>query len=173
MISFTCVWQVQMSAVQNVCFTVSIQYVSLSVFAHFCVLQPCFPGLISSEDRVDCRLCPAGFSCDPPHGTLSLCPPGRHSPEGVLQCLTCPVDSVCTSGFPFKVAIKSRLYQFQYFSAKNVLHLREEHLVCHDKWLINCMNVWIFNQSPIVFYLSPLFISNVVTFSVGLARNPM
>ncbi|KAI4815467.1 hypothetical protein KUCAC02_005611 [Chaenocephalus aceratus] len=64
--------------------------------------KPCFPGLISSEDRVDCRLCPAGFSCDPVNGTLSLCPPGQHSPEGVLQCLTCPVDSVCTSGFPIR-----------------------------------------------------------------------
>ncbi|KAK5868621.1 hypothetical protein PBY51_009620 [Eleginops maclovinus] len=62
--------------------------------------KPCFPGLISSVDRVDCRLCPAGFSCDPFNGTLYLCPPGQHSPEGVLQCLTCPVDSVCTSGFP-------------------------------------------------------------------------
>ncbi|KAF3847745.1 hypothetical protein F7725_020773 [Dissostichus mawsoni] len=58
--------------------------------------------MISSEDRVDCRLCPAGFSCDPVNGTLSLCPPGQHSPEGVLQCLTCPVDSVCTSGFPIR-----------------------------------------------------------------------
>ncbi|XP_033971267.1 zonadhesin-like [Trematomus bernacchii] len=64
--------------------------------------KPCFPGLISSEYRVDCRLCPAGFSCDPVNGTLSLCPPGQHSPEGVLQCLTCPVDSVCTSGFPIR-----------------------------------------------------------------------
>ncbi|XP_060901721.1 signal peptide, CUB and EGF-like domain-containing protein 3 [Labrus mixtus] len=64
--------------------------------------KPCFPGLISSEDRVDCSLCPAGFTCDPTLGTLSLCPPGQHSPEGVLQCLTCPVDSICTSGFPLK-----------------------------------------------------------------------
>lgn len=67
------------------------------------MLQPCFPGLISTEDRVDCRLCPAGFSCDPANETLSICPPGQHSPEGILQCLTCPVDSVCTSGFPHKV----------------------------------------------------------------------
>ncbi|CAB1443711.1 unnamed protein product [Pleuronectes platessa] len=59
-------------------------------------------GLISSEDKVDCRLCPAGFSCDPANGTLFLCPPGQHSPEGGLQCLACPVDSVCTSGFPHK-----------------------------------------------------------------------
>ncbi|KAM8904697.1 uncharacterized protein AB9W97_008232 isoform 6-T6 [Spinachia spinachia] len=62
--------------------------------------KPCFPGLISSEDRVDCRLCPAGFSCDLAHWTLSLCLPGQYSPEGVLKCLTCPVDSVCTSGYP-------------------------------------------------------------------------
>lgn len=68
-----------------------------------CMLQPCFPGLISSEDRADCRLCPAGFTCDPTLGTLSLCPSGQHSPEGVLQCLACPVDSICTSGFPLKV----------------------------------------------------------------------
>ncbi|XP_053728235.1 multiple epidermal growth factor-like domains protein 10 [Synchiropus splendidus] len=59
-------------------------------------------GLISSEDKVQCRLCPAGFSCQPDTGSLSLCPPGKHSPEGILQCLTCPVDSVCTSGFAHK-----------------------------------------------------------------------
>ncbi|MEQ2279189.1 hypothetical protein AMECASPLE_006848 [Ameca splendens] len=64
--------------------------------------KPCFPGLISSEDRVDCRLCPAGFSCDAANGTLYLCPAGQHSPEGVLQCLTCPFDSVCTFGLPYK-----------------------------------------------------------------------
>ncbi|XP_056906306.1 multiple epidermal growth factor-like domains protein 11 [Takifugu flavidus] len=64
--------------------------------------KPCFPGLISSEDKVDCRLCPAGFQCDPATGTLSLCPSGQYSPEGVLKCLSCPVDSVCPSGFPIK-----------------------------------------------------------------------
>ncbi|XP_038155551.1 uncharacterized protein LOC119792815 [Cyprinodon tularosa] len=64
--------------------------------------KPCFSGLISSEDRVDCRLCPAGFSCDLANGTLYLCPAGQHSPEGVLQCLTCPFDSVCTFGLPYK-----------------------------------------------------------------------
>lgn len=55
---------------------------------------------------MDCRLCPAGFQCDPVNGTLSLCPPGQHSPEGVLKCLSCPVDSICTSGFPIKVSRK-------------------------------------------------------------------
>ncbi|XP_014845642.1 PREDICTED: uncharacterized protein LOC106919650 isoform X3 [Poecilia mexicana] len=66
--------------------------------------KPCIPGLISSEDRVDCRLCPAGFSCDVTNGTLYLCPAGQHSPEGVLQCLTCPFDSVCKFGLPYKCA---------------------------------------------------------------------
>ncbi|XP_055369802.1 uncharacterized protein si:ch211-286b4.4 [Betta splendens] len=70
--------------------------------SHISDCKPCLPGLISTEDRVDCRLCPAGFSCDAANGTLSLCPPGEHSPEGLLQCLTCPIDSICTSGFPHK-----------------------------------------------------------------------
>ena len=76
-----------------------------SLIIHFFILQPCFPGLISSEDRVDCRLCPAGFSCDLATGVLYLCPAGQYSPEGVLQCQKCPVDSVCKSGFPYKVII--------------------------------------------------------------------
>lgn len=89
---------------------------------HFCMFQPCFPGLISSVDRVDCRLCPAGFSCDPANGTFSLCPLGQHSPEGVLQCLACPVDSVCTSGFPHKVTMAINT------SSKNVLYWRKKKL---------------------------------------------
>ncbi|KAF6736840.1 hypothetical protein FQA47_014055 [Oryzias melastigma] len=64
--------------------------------------KPCFPGLISSEDGVDCKLCPAGFSCDTATGALYLCPAGQYSPEGVLQCLSCPADYVCTAGFPHK-----------------------------------------------------------------------
>lgn len=75
--------------------------------------QTCFPGLISTEDRVDCRLCPAGFSCDAANGTLSLCPPGQHSPEGILQCLTCPIDSICVSGFPQKVIITANYFNFK------------------------------------------------------------
>lgn len=71
------------------------------------MLQPCFPGLISSEDGVDCKLCPAGFSCDTATGALYLCPAGQYSPEGVLQCLSCPADYVCTAGFPHKVWIHS------------------------------------------------------------------
>lgn len=74
-----------------------------TAWTYFWMSQPCFPGLISSEDRGGCRLCPAGFSCDPADGTFSLCPPGQHSPEGALRCLPCPVDSVCTSGFPIRV----------------------------------------------------------------------
>ena len=88
------------------------------------MLQSCLPGLVSSEDRVDCRLCPAGFSCDQVDGTLSLCPPGQHSPEGVLQCLTCPVDSICTFGFRLKVRMAAGRINSR-FIHQNVLCLRK------------------------------------------------
>ena len=66
--------------------------------------QACPPGLVSAEDRVDCRLCPAGFSCDPDQGVLlSVCPTGQHSPQGVLHCLPCPLGSICSTGYPQKV----------------------------------------------------------------------
>lgn len=113
------------------------------------VLQPCFPGLISSEDRVDCRLCPAGFSCDPDDGTLFFCPPGQHSPEGVPQCLTCPVDSVCNSGFPHKVTMaadfpKKVLYLVKKYS-KPCAFSPCSHVLIID--LSYCLLVWAWQRA--------------------------
>ncbi|KAI4904543.1 hypothetical protein NFI96_029611 [Prochilodus magdalenae] len=59
----------------------------------------CPPGLFSTEDGVDCRLCPTGFSCD---GDLTACQSGQYSPEGHLQCLPCPFGYVCLNGFQIK-----------------------------------------------------------------------
>lgn len=106
--NYTCDWKVRVML-----WKWSIKLCAVcNVSTHFWMSQPCFPGLISSEDRVDCRLCPPGFSCDPATGTPSLCPPGQHSPEGVLKCLTCPVDSICTSGFPIKVTIAEDYFNY-------------------------------------------------------------
>lgn len=121
-INYTCVWKVKVSAVKRV-YSTMLLYDRLyrrccTVCTHFWMSQPCFPGLVSSEDRVDCRLCPAGFSCDPANGTLSLCPPGQYSPEGVRKCLTCPVDSICTSGFPIKVTITAEYLKYKILSPK-------------------------------------------------------
>lgn len=148
----------------HLCFTLCGRWYCSSVCTYFWSLQPCFPGLISSEDRVDCRLCPAGFSCDPANGTLSICPPGQHSPEGILKCLTCPVDSVCTSGFPVKV-------EQQRMQLQNVLY--ENCLVCQCKWLGKCASVLNFLLA-IFFFLPCCFIYvRCVPDSVGLASSPM
>lgn len=131
---------------------------------HLCMLQPCFPGLISSEDRVDCKLCPAGFSCDLGNGTLSLCPTGQHSPEGVLQCLSCPVDSVCTSGFPQRVSLASRLSQFEMRLLCPVLYVLRIRKKTFDKAKLAEMSVNQRYSSFIDLLYAP--------YSVGLARSP-
>ncbi|TSQ58043.1 Sodium channel subunit beta-3 [Bagarius yarrelli] len=59
-------------------------------------------GLISTEDGVDCRLCPAGYSCDKSTGVLRACQNGQYSPEGHTQCLPCSFGFICKDGFQKK-----------------------------------------------------------------------
>lgn len=67
------------------------------------LLKPCASGLVSTDDRVGCKLCPAGFSYDSASGNLTACHSGQYSPEGLTRCLPCPFGFVCIDGFQMKV----------------------------------------------------------------------
>ncbi|KAK1786529.1 hypothetical protein P4O66_017651 [Electrophorus voltai] len=84
-------------------------------------VTPCPPGLISTDDGVDCRLCPAGFSCEAV--ALTACRNGQYSPEGHTQCLPCPFGFVCVDGFQKKAVMASR-FSFPHHLARALFQCR-------------------------------------------------